>query len=121
MSPWTIYFILMLDSLLKGLVFIGLVMLVLVIFSVIDATLETPNWEPVTQETKDKLKRRLIRIFSVIGIVICLGIMIPNTKQAATIYVLPKIINNEQAQQVPKKLLDLFDSKVDEWTKENLK
>jgi len=45
----------------------------------------------------------------------------PTTKQMAIIYVAPKIINNEQAQKIPQKLLDLTDDWIDELKPENIK
>lgn len=35
------------------------------------------------------------------------AVFIPSTKQLASIVVLPKIINNEQVQEIPERLLDL--------------
>ena len=43
-----------------------------------------------------------------------LTVMTPDTKQAAVIYCLPKIVNNEQVQKIPEKLLDLSNTWLDE-------
>ena len=43
-----------------------------------------------------------------------LGSMIPNTKQAAVVYCLPKIINNKQAKKIPDNLLRLANAWIDE-------
>lgn len=43
-----------------------------------------------------------------------LACFIPSTKTIAAMYVLPKIVNNEQIQQIPSKLLDLSN----EWLEE---
>jgi len=51
-------------------------------------------------------------------IFILLAVFVPNTKQACTIYVVPKIINNEQVQQIPDKLLELGNKQLDEWIEE---
>ena len=40
---------------------------------------------------------------------------IPNSNQVAAIYLLPKIANNEQVQQIPDKALKLMEGKMDEW------
>jgi len=42
-----------------------------------------------------------------------LCILIPTTKQACAIYVLPKIINNEKVQKIPEKILDLSNQWLD--------
>ena len=39
---------------------------------------------------------------------------IPSTKVLAAMYILPKVVNNEQIQQIPTKLLDL----TNEWLEE---
>jgi len=39
---------------------------------------------------------------------------IPDSKDFALIYVLPKIVNNEKVQQIPEKLLDLANKKFEE-------
>lgn len=55
----------------------------------------------------------LVTIFSVIvGWTSC---FIPTTKQAAAIYLLPKIANNEQVKQMPDKAAQLLNGKLDEW------
>jgi hypothetical protein len=49
------------------------------------------------------------------GILILIGgLFIPSTKEYCAIKVLPKIINDEQVQQMPKKVLDF----ADEWLEE---
>lgn len=56
--------------------------------------------------------------FRAAGIVFCvfmvLSAIIPDTKQAAVIYCLPKIVNNEQVQKIPDNLLRLANSWIDE-------
>lgn len=46
-----------------------------------------------------------------------LAILTPTTKDMAIIYVVPKIVNNDKVQQIPDKLLDLANAKIEEWTK----
>jgi len=40
---------------------------------------------------------------------ICGAVFLPNTKQMATIYVLPKIVNNEKVQSIGERTLDTGD------------
>jgi hypothetical protein len=44
-----------------------------------------------------------------------LACLIPTTEEMAAIYLLPKIANNEQVQQVPDKAMQLLNGKLDEW------
>jgi hypothetical protein len=46
-------------------------------------------------------------------IALFLIIMIPNTQQAAVVYCLPKIVNNEQVQKMPDNLLKLANQWLD--------
>ena len=50
----------------------------------------------------------------VFSITTFLAIIVPTTKQAAVIYCLPKIVNNEQVQEIPDKLLELSNTWLDE-------
>ena len=40
---------------------------------------------------------------------------VPNTKQAAVIYLLPKIANNEQVQKLPDNALKLLNAKMEQY------
>jgi hypothetical protein len=52
------------------------------------------------------------------GVIFCIfmafNVIIPTTKQAAIVYCLPKIVNNEQVQKIPDNLLKLTNSWIDE-------
>lgn len=48
------------------------------------------------------------------AIIATAGALVPNSKELAAIYLIPKIVNNEQAQQLPDNLLKL----VNDWAKE---
>ena len=43
------------------------------------------------------------------------SILIPDTKQFAAIYLIPKIANNEQVQQIPENALKLLNLKFQAW------
>jgi len=47
-------------------------------------------------------------------VILFLSIIVPNTKQAAIIYCLPKIVNNEHVQSIPDKMLKLSDMSLNE-------
>lgn len=46
---------------------------------------------------------------------------IPTTNEMIAIYLLPRIINNESLNNIPKKLLIIMESKVNEWTQKAIK
>jgi magnesium-transporting ATPase (P-type) len=64
----------------------------------------------VIQESIDpfkKLKKFWLTSITVVAVCALLGTFIPTTKQMAAIIVVPKIVNNEQVQQMPDKVLNL--------------
>ena len=51
----------------------------------------------------------------IVGVVFAfIAVLLPSTKDAVLIYVVPPVINNERVQEIPEKILDL----VDAWLKE---
>lgn len=44
-----------------------------------------------------------------------IGLMVPTSKEAAAIYLIPKIVNNEQVQKVPENALKLLNTKMEQW------
>ena len=63
-------------------------------------------------------EERLSKLFSwvtITGIVLAfIGTLIPSTKQMAAILILPSVINNEQIQEMPAKLLELGNEWIEE-------
>ena len=47
-----------------------------------------------------------------------LWVATPTTKEAAAIYLIPKIVNNEEVQKVPTNALKVLNSKFEEWLKD---
>lgn len=54
------------------------------------------------------------------GISMLLLVIIPTTKEAAAIYLIPKLINNEQVQKIPENAAKLLNAKLDEWIEDSL-
>ena len=69
---------------------------------------EIVSWEPL----RFRIMKLSIPVFFLFLIAAC---AIPNSNQVAAIYLLPKIANNEQVQQIPDKALKLMEGKMDEW------
>lgn len=70
--------------------------------------------EPDQKSTKTTKK---LMIVCIVGFCVSFtGIMfVPSTKDIAAIYLIPKIVNNEQAQKLPANLLSLLNKKLEEW------
>ena len=67
-----------------------------------------------------KIVKRVLPFF----IFFLLGaILIPTTKEYAAIYLIPKVVNNEEVQKIPDAALKLFNLKLQQWigdmTKDN--
>lgn len=69
---------------------------------------------PEDKSVKDVAKPWISRFCISFVIVLFLAVMVPDTKQTAVIYCLPKIVNNKQVQKVPNKLLELSNIWLDE-------
>jgi predicted ferric reductase len=64
----------------------------------------------------DKIKMKYkIGAYVLITIIGFLLIFIPNTKEAVAIYLIPKIINNEQIQKLPDNTTKLLNAKLEQW------
>jgi len=108
-----LYFILRLDS-LSSTIF-GMLITIAIITILVFA---------FNSESKES-RKSIIPWIKGFGICSCIMlffyIIIPNTKQAAIIYCLPKIVNNEHIQKIPDKLLSLSDAWLDEQLEKTIK
>lgn len=73
-------------------------------------------WER-DDDNKEKKKtvktiKRLVAV-AISGLLVC--VIIPSTKEAAVIYLLPKIANNEQVQKMPENFVKLLNTKMEAW------
>jgi hypothetical protein len=79
---------------------------VVVVFSVL---VVVPCWaEGATRFIRPLLITLAIGLSSII-----IACLIPSTKEAAAIIIIPKIVNNEKVQQIPSKLMDLANEWLD--------
>lgn len=62
-----------------------------------------------------KWNKRLVVVFLLCGMIY---LFVPTGKELAAIYLIPKIVNNEQVQQVPDNALKLLNLKMEEWIEE---
>ena len=72
----------------------------------------------ITEDDKELLERmaKPAKVALVVFILFLTGIVLtPNTKEAAAIYLIPKIANNEQIQDIGGNALDILQNKFQEW------
>lgn len=110
MTAWEIYWLLKLDDIhhaAVGILFFGLVALV-------------PLGVYMSCSASEKTEVPLaLRNAFVVGLVFWLlllpvKIFLPTTAQMAAIMVVPPIVSNERVQQIPEKVLELVEKKLDE-------
>jgi hypothetical protein len=116
-SGWDIYWITRLDSIgyLLGIGGLTLALLGLVIAGITlgmasDACSDEEEWKPF----KRFIKRSLgFAVFGAISMIF--NTFIPTTKEAAAIYLIPRITANEDVQQIPANAAKLLNGKLQEW------
>jgi len=111
MSGWVIYWVLILDEIWETCNSIACLLLLFVIAGWI-------YYAFCPKKFKQKCKRCCFWITIIFAIAAMGATFIPKTKQAVLIYVIPKIVNNEQIQQIPDKLLEIANKQLDEWINE---
>lgn len=130
MSGWTIYWITRLDS-LQGLAIAcaiaggGAIAFLAVGWWLFadDAKMydqfSDEKQRAASLRAKSRLCLRWLRVVPVFFVLALLAaVLTPSMKEAAAIYLIPKIVNNEQVQQVPDKAMQLLQGKLDEWISE---
>ena len=98
LTTWSMYWLVKLDNIQTFFIIMG--------FFSSGSALFGPLIAIGVEVEKYALKILLISI-SVVVLSFGCATLIPNTKQMAAIVILPKIINNEQVQQMPDKILNL--------------
>jgi hypothetical protein len=122
MSTLQIYLLLKLDILID---FFGVVGAIPLIFLCIVLAIYADS--VFTDERKDEIEQKKKMFFSVLkwafplgAFFVIMAVLLPTTNQMAIIYVVPKIINNTQVQNIPGKLLTLTDEWIDKLRPENI-
>ena len=118
MSGWFLYILTRLDAVnhvVEVVSFIG-------IFVIIGCTLAYAGFK--FGEKDDDTASSITRIGYKMGIVwffsILLWVFVPTTKEACVIYLLPKVVNNEQVQKVPSQALRMLNMKMEQWIQEQI-
>ena len=122
MSYTFIYFFTRLDSfnsLIRNLIIISFLSIIgLIIFFF----LEQDSY--VDGEIKNIYSPKIIVWIKKIAVLLILctifSVTIPTTKEAAVIYLLPKVIKNEQCQQIPTNFVKFLNLKMEKWLNEQI-
>lgn len=116
MSHWFIYLITRLDTLSSMAEFFSIFGIIFfMILSIVYFILKVGEDFDTKNEVFKIFNKTLKILIIVLTISLPLFILTPTTKEAAVIYLLPKIVNNEKIQKVPNNFLDLLNSKTEEW------
>lgn len=90
------------------LIFLGLFIVIGTIYLVVNDSFKIAAEE---KKLKDKIKTSIIYFI----IILTFTSFIPNSKTIAAMYLVPKLINNEELKKIPDKALTLINGKFDEW------
>lgn len=123
MTGWTIYWITRLDglqNLSNGMVIIGSGVALFLLAGLVSIMGGGCGHDDSEKVDFSKWFKRLLMpsllciITGIIG-----SVFLPTTKEAAAIYLLPKIVNNQQVQELPDNALKFLNAKLEEWIDEN--
>lgn len=135
---WMIYLVGTVNEIADAVIGIGFLFLLLGLIKFL-IILATTDWETDTYSFKDLSKdeqarrltqkgislKKLIKnaiIFPVIATLFFIsGNLIPSSSTLAAMYLLPKLAQNQQLQQIPDKALTLLNDKLEEWIKQTQK
>lgn len=110
-SSWEIFWLLKLDVLCC----------VFVTIFIMGAALMVTNGSVYLEDRTIKKAKYLSMFFGFISLVsISTAIFMPSTKQAAIIYLLPRIANNEEVQKLPSNATKLLNAKLQDWVKDEM-
>lgn len=120
---WIIYFIGISDHIINCFralscisgIFLFIILLVY-LFSSLDG-LDNSDLDGLKDLSKTYEKTKTFFILSFLSLILFLTLTVftPSSKLIATIYLAPKIINNEEIQKIPNNALKLLNSKMEEW------
>jgi hypothetical protein len=112
-TGWEIYWITRLDAILVVFgTLAALFLIALLCFALIAGA------EGCRGET---YKRWIFRLALPAIVFVIITALIPSTKTAVAIYVIPKIANNEQVQKLPDNAVKFLNTKLEAWINETLK
>ena len=111
MSPALVYLILKLDVLSGLFIFLSVMAAICVTATLIICITHAADNRGEWVDFINYLKQCKIKLQIIIATILTLcAIAIPTTKDAALIYIIPKITQNKQVAQIPDKLVGIIDS-----------
>lgn len=111
-TAWDIYLLTRLDGVLTALA-----VLLLISASILGGWALTEMLEC----SFDEIKKPFIKYLTIWLCVFFFGMLIPNSKEIAAMYLLPKVVNNEEVQKPPTNALKLLNGKMEQWIDSQLK
>jgi len=116
MNAFQIYCLLKLDALSHLFGVLGTLMLLyaagVMLFCGISASENMIDYSEYYNTHAKKTKPVLIGILG--SIILLIGILMPSTKEMSAIIIVPKIVNNEEIQKIPNKIIGIANEWLDE-------
>jgi aspartyl/asparaginyl beta-hydroxylase (cupin superfamily) len=101
-------------SMVLGLCFTITVVSIFLYYFVVGKDSHNDNYQQIKKST---LKASIISVCITVFFSFCL-IFTPTTQEACVIYLIPKITENKNVQEIPDKALQLLNSHLDKWINE---
>ena len=84
---------------------------VLILLSIFYGVSRMDRHDDVAEKCLQGVKKTLLPAI----VFVLLAVAVPTQKEAAAIYLIPKLVNNEQVQDIAGKSLDILTLKLNEW------
>jgi hypothetical protein len=120
MSPLQLYFLIKLDALTGFFGAMGTCLIVFIIISLIAWGIMSDCNKDSGAKAKKFVSTHIKWAIPLGFIFIVLATFLPNTKEMAVIYVVPKILNNAEVQKLPNQLLTLSEEWLEKLRPENI-
>ena len=109
-TAWDIYWITRLD----GVGF--LCAAILIVGGIVSCFIWLPAADNGWDSSEGKIVKRIYKIIGIsVAIALIIGTITPSTKEAVAIYMIPKIVNNEQVQKLPDNAMKFLNEKFEGW------
>lgn len=119
-SGWELYFVLKLDSFQSFFEVVGSIGLITSIGGSIIATVVSFDDDETNKVLANKATSLLRKLLVVSGLFVVAGLLLPTTKQAAAVLIIPKIATNENMEVISDEAKSLY-SLAKEYFLENIK
>ncbi|MBP9706794.1 MAG: hypothetical protein KBD78_04070 [Oligoflexales bacterium] len=115
---WIIYLFGVLDNLQYVLIPIFVLSAIVILICALYSTSSIP-FELGLDESERKAISKTRSLFTkVLCAALLLAIFVPDSKTVAAMYLIPKISENKQLNQIPDKVLNILNKKLDDWVTE---